>query len=84
MADIIIHSLSDETEEHYRKRAEKKGVSIEVELREALETAAQHHAPRPNAQPFGTWLSHVSRPGYELAPILDEIRNTEIGFVDLS
>ena len=66
MADILIRKIPDETKARLQRRAARRGRSLEADLREALEQLALEDADSPDdAEPFGTWLVSITRPGYE-------------------
>jgi plasmid stability protein len=76
MADILIRKVDDATKELLRLRAERRGKSLEADLRETLEKLAREEAPSPDdAEPFGTWLVAISRPGIDLDEVLDQLRS---------
>ena len=75
MADILIRKVSSKTKQLLRRRAARRGVSLEADLRETLERLASEEASSPDdAEPFGSWLVSISRPGLDLASALDELR----------
>jgi plasmid stability protein len=75
MADILIRKVSSKTKQLLRRRAARRGVSLESDLRETLERLALEEASSPDdVEPFGTWLVSISRPGIDLDPALDELR----------
>lgn len=75
MADILIRRVSETTKEMLRKRAERRGKSLEADLREALERLAREEPDAPDdAVPFGDWLVSITRPGIELAETLEQLR----------
>jgi len=79
MADILIRKVDDETKELLRLRAERRGKSLEADLRETLEKLAREEAASPDdAQPFGSWLVAISRPGVDLDEALDQLRSAPI------
>jgi plasmid stability protein len=80
LADILIRKVPEETKQRLRRRAARRGVSLEADLREALERLASQEVETPDdAVPFGTWLVEITRPGYDdLQEILDEIRSAPL------
>lgn len=80
MADILIRKIDETTKALLKQRAERRGKSLEADLRETLEKLAQEEAENPDdAEPFGSWLYRITRPGYdELDEILTEIRSAPI------
>jgi hypothetical protein len=75
VADILIRKVSSKTKQLLRRRAARRGVSLEADLRETLERLASEEASSPDdAEPFGSWLVSISRPGIDLGPALDELR----------
>jgi plasmid stability protein len=83
MADILIRRVSEKTKALLARRARRRGVSLEAELRDALEQLARESAETPDeAEPFGTWLVSVSRPGTDLDENLALIRSATIKPLD--
>ncbi|GLH79441.1 hypothetical protein SSBR45G_43500 [Bradyrhizobium sp. SSBR45G] len=79
MADILIRKVDDTTKELLKLRAERRGKSLEADLRETLEKLAREEAESPDdAEPFGTWLVAISRPGVDLDDVLDQLRSAPI------
>jgi plasmid stability protein len=80
MAQILIRKIDPHTKELLRQRAERRGKSLEADLRETLETMAREEAENPDdAEPFGDWAVRITRPGCdELSDILEEIRSAPI------
>ena len=65
MATVLIRNLSDETKARLETRAAKRAHSLEAELREILDAAAQADAENPDAlEPIGDWFVRITRPGY--------------------
>lgn len=76
MADILIRKVDDTTKELLRRRAERRGKSLEADLRDTLERLAREEAETPDdTEPFGSWLVSITRPGIELDEVLDAIRS---------
>ena len=83
MADILIRRVSEKTKALLARRARRRGVSLEAELRDALEQLARESAETPDeAEPFGTWLVSVSRPGTDLDENLALLRSARIKQLD--
>jgi plasmid stability protein len=79
MADILIRKVDEATKELLRQRAERRGKSLEADLRETLDRLAREEAESPDdAEPFGDWLMAISRPGFDLDDTLDLIRSTPV------
>ena len=79
MADILIRKVSARTEQILRCRAERRGVSLESDLRETLERLAREESASPDdLEPFGTWLVSVSRPGADLDKMIDRVRGAPV------
>jgi plasmid stability protein len=79
MADILIRKVDDTTKELLRLRAERRGKSLEADLRETLEKLAREEAESPDAaEPFGSWLYAISRPGVDLDEELERLRSAPI------
>lgn len=82
MSDILIRNIDPLTKERLRRRAKRRGKSLEADLRDALEQIAREDSGSDSGPGFGSWLVSLSRPGVDLAPILDEIRNAPPRRVD--
>jgi plasmid stability protein len=79
MADILIRKVDEATKELLRLRAERRGKSLEADLRETLEKLAREEASSPDdTEPFGDWLVAISRPGIDLDQELDVLRSTPV------
>ncbi|MEI7572574.1 MAG: hypothetical protein WCJ52_05530 [Phenylobacterium sp.] len=79
MADILIRKVDKATKELLRLRAERRGKSLEADLRETLDRLAREEAETPDdAEPFGDWLVAISRPGFDLDDALDLIRSAPV------
>jgi plasmid stability protein len=77
MADILIRKIDDTVKELLRRRAQRHGKSLEADLRDALERLAHEEAESPDdAEPFGSWLVSITRPGVDLDEALDTFRST--------
>jgi len=84
MADILIRKVDEATKELLRLRAERRGKSLEADLRETLEKLAREEAESPDdAEPFGSWLYAISRPGADLDEALEMLRSAPIRPVSL-
>jgi plasmid stability protein len=76
MADILIRKIDEATKELLRQRAERRGKSLETDLRETLERLAREDAGAPDeSAPFGAWLVSISRPGIDLDDTLELLRS---------
>ncbi|MEQ1618978.1 MAG: hypothetical protein ABL883_11625 [Terricaulis sp.] len=83
MADILIRKVDEATKELLRRRAERRGKSLEADLRETLERIAREEPEAPDDQaPFGTWLVAISRPGIDLDEALSELRSATVRPID--
>jgi hypothetical protein len=79
VADILIRKVDDTTKELLRRRAERRGKSLEADLRETLERLAHEEAEAPDdTEPFGTWLVSITRPGIDLDEMLDALRSAPV------
>jgi len=79
MADILIRKVDQATKDLLRLRAERRGKSLEADLRETLDRLAREEADSPDdAEPFGDWLMAISRPGFDLDDALDLIRSAPV------
>lgn len=76
MGDILIRKVPERTKELLRKRAKRRGKSLEADLRETLKQLAREEAAAPpdDTQPLGSWMVSISRPGFDLDEMLTEIR----------
>lgn len=82
MADILIRRVSEKTKA-LLTRPKRRGVSLEADLRSALEQLARESAETPDeAEPFGSWLVSVSRPGADLDENLALLRSAKIKPLD--
>ncbi|MDH3420890.1 MAG: plasmid stability protein y4jJ [Gammaproteobacteria bacterium] len=83
MADILIRRVSEKTKALLARRAKRRGVSLEADLRSALEQLARESAETPDeAEPFGSWLVSVSRPGADLDENLALLRSAKLKPLD--
>lgn len=83
MVDILIRRVSEETKALLARRAKRHGVSLEAELRSALEQLARESAETPDeSEPFGSWLVRVSRPGADLDDALALLRSAPVKALD--
>jgi plasmid stability protein len=79
MADILIRKVDPAAKALLRRRAERHGKSLEAELREAIERLAHEEAETPDdAEPFGSWLVAISRPGIDLDDTLALLRSAPV------
>jgi plasmid stability protein len=84
MADILIRKIDEATKELLRLRAERRGRSLEADLRETLEKLAREEAQSPDdVEPFGAWLVAITRPGVDLDEALELLRSAPIRAVRL-
>lgn len=84
MADILIRKVAETTKELLRRRAERRGRSLEADLREMLDQVAREEAEAPDdTAPFGSWLVAISRPGADLDAALDLLRSAPIRAAEL-
>jgi plasmid stability protein len=79
VADILIRKVDEATKELLRLRAERRGKSLEADLRDTLEKLAREEAESPDdAEPFGDWLVAISRPGVNLEEALHVLRSAPV------
>ena len=79
MADILIRKIPEETKARLRRRAERRGRSLEADLRDALEKLALEEPENPDdAEPFGAWLMSITRPGVDLTEPLELLRSAPL------
>jgi plasmid stability protein len=79
MGDILIRKVPERTKELLRKRAKRRGKSLEADLREALEHLAKSEVERPDEEePFGTWAVRISRPGIDLSKGIAKFRRARL------
>jgi plasmid stability protein len=79
LADILIRKIDEATKELLRRRAERRGKSLEADLRETLERLAKEEAASPDdTEPFGDWLVAITRPGADLDSAIDVIRSAPL------
>lgn len=79
MADILIRKVDESTKELLRLRAERRGKSLETDLRDTLDKLAREEAESPDdTEPFGDWLVAISRPGFDLDDALDLLRSAPV------
>ncbi len=79
MADILIRKIDDGVKELLKQRAARRGKSLEADLRETLERLAREEIEAPDdAQPFGSWLVAISRPGVDLDETLALLRSAPV------
>ena len=84
MADILIRKVDEATKELLRLRAERRGKSLEADLRDTLEKLAREEAESPDdVEPFGDWLVAITRPGVDLDEALELLRSAPISAVQL-
>ena len=75
MADILIRNINPLTKERLRRRAKRRGKSLEADLRDTLEIIAQEDSSTSAKQEgFGSWLVSITRPGTDLSRVLAKVR----------
>jgi hypothetical protein len=82
VSDILIRNIDPLTKERLRRRAKRRGKSLEADLRDALEQLAREDSGNDTRPGFGSWLVALSRPGLDIAPALAEIRRAPPRRVD--
>jgi plasmid stability protein len=76
MPAILIRNVKSQTKEVLRRRAQRRGRSLEGDLRDVLERLAHSEGEMPNdTEPFGSWLVAATRPGVDLTKPLKRIRS---------
>ncbi len=79
MADILIRKIDETVKDLLRRRAARRGKSLEADLRETLERLAHEEAETPDdTAPFGSWLVSITRPGIDLDEALAALRSAPI------
>jgi plasmid stability protein len=79
MADILIRKIDETVKDLLRRRAARRGKSLEADLRETLERLAHEEAETPDdTAPFGSWLVSITRPGIDLDEALAALRTAPI------
>ena len=79
MADILIRKIDETTKEILRRRAERRGKTLEADVRETLERIAREEAETPDdTEPFGSWLVSITRPGVDLDETLEAMRSAPV------
>jgi antitoxin FitA len=79
MADILIRKIDDAIKELLRRRAERRGKSLEADLRDTLERLAREESETPDdTEPFGSWLVSITRPGIDLDEALAALRSAPV------
>jgi plasmid stability protein len=79
MAQILIRKVSEKTKELLRLRAERRGKSLEADLRETLDRVAREEMMSPDdGMPFGSWLVTISRPGADLDEAIGVLRAASV------
>jgi hypothetical protein len=70
---LRLRGLKLSTKQRLRRRAERR---LEADLRETLERLAYEESAIPDdAEPFGTWLVSITRPGVDLDGVLAVLRS---------
>lgn len=75
MADLAVRQLSEETKSRLVERARRHQQSLEAEIRQILDRAAQQPMPVDDVASFPHWFIEGSRPGFDLDEILAEQRH---------
>jgi plasmid stability protein len=79
LADILIRKVDEATKALLRRRAERRGKSLEADLRETLVRLAHEEAETPDeTEPFGSWLVAITRPGADLDDMLQIVRSAPV------
>jgi plasmid stability protein len=79
MADILIRKIDETVKDLLRRRAARRGKSLEADVRETLERLAREEAETPDdTAPFGSWLVSITRPGIDLDEALAALRSAPI------
>lgn len=79
MGDILIRNVPERTKELLRKRAKRRGKSLEADLREALKLLAKSEVVTPDdEEPFGTWAVKISRPGFDMDKVIAKFRRARV------
>jgi plasmid stability protein len=82
MADILIREIDEASKELLRRRAKRRGLSLEDDLRDTIERLAREEAETPDkTEPFGSWLAAISRPGADLDDALAMLRSAQFALV---
>lgn len=74
MANLTVRQLSEETKTRLVERARRHNQSLEAEVRQILDRAAQQPMPADDVESFPHWFIEGSRPGFDLDQILAEQR----------
>lgn len=74
MASLTVRQLSEETKARLAERARRNNQSLEAEVRQILDRAAQQPLTSDDVEGFPYWFVEGSRPGVELDVILAEHR----------
>jgi plasmid stability protein len=79
MADILIRKIDETVKDLLRRRAARRGKSLEADVRETLERLAHDEAETPDdTAPFGSWLVSITRPGIDLDERLAALRSAPV------
>jgi hypothetical protein len=79
VADLLIRKISETTKELLWRRAQRRGKSLEADLRDTLERLAHAEAENADgAEPFGSWLVGITRPGLDLDDTLAVLRSAPV------
>jgi antitoxin FitA len=83
VASILVRNLPDDAKERLRRRAMRHNRSLEAEVRAILKRAAEEPAITTDSRErFPDWFIHMTRPGIDLDPAIEENRTSHEG-VDL-
>lgn len=74
MANLTVRQLSEDTKSRLAERARRHKQSLEAEVRQILDRAAQQPLPSDDVDGFPHWFIEGSRPGIELDQVLAEQR----------
>lgn len=79
MGDILIRKVPERTKELLRRRAKRRGKSLEADLRATLQSLAREEAAVPHDNmPLGSWLVSISRPGFDLDKHIERLRRSRV------
>ncbi len=74
MANLTVRQLSEETKSRLVDRARRHNQSLEAEVRQILDRAAQQPMPADDVEGFPHWFIEGSRPGFDLDELLADQR----------
>jgi hypothetical protein len=79
VANLLVRKIDETTKELLRRRAERRGKSLEADLRDTLERLAHKEAETPDdTEPFGSWLVGITRPGIDLDEAFAALRSAPV------